>query len=827
MLLSRASKGMVFLRSRAREIPAPTADSPRAFSLAALYFACVTALFAWPALFGRSSSMVPGVQAQLWPWQGEAPGPFAAFPQRDGAVSSYPWSVSYDRAISAGEFPFWDWHSFTSGYDVFSDGVSGAAYPIHWLVWFLFDPAVAHDVYMIVHLWLGGLLMYLFLRHLALAGIPAALGGTVWMLAAFNTAWLQAEMITPVLIITPLVFWRVSCVLKKGSTLNTVLAAGSLALALVAGNIVVFLVICWVAGLYALTTVVVCYIASRDRRQLAHQVRTLGIILVASFLLSAYSTIPTLLNLLSLGRRTSTLSEVTGDARPLQRQLSELWLDPSESLMAGHLFTLGWCGKVALLLAIVGALVWTRRGSLGITLAVFFTLLPASPLLIAIGWYAIPPLRAVSGFGRLAFLASFGIALLAALGAASVREFARRSSGRRPVRTRRSWHVTAAGFGIIGLVLVEMVPFMNAANPPWVDRNRVEFFPVTTAQETILSHAEVPGQWPGLMIPISEPTTVATDPEMAWNEASFWGLTSHTSGIDSVSGYDSAVPWRSTVLARAMQGTPLGEAIEPFIGAFLPTFSLTWTRLDLMQRVGVTHIYGSPTTDINESAYAGWATGTTLVHDGPDGRVWEVEGAARGPRVVDQIVVVDNAESALIKFTSAEFDVENSLILEQRDDQNLASTPISDGALSLPGSVRSSERGSNSAAVDVSLDRAGWLVVPIGFSEGWSASVDGAAVETRPANFAFMAVEVPSGDHRVTFSFRPPGFVVGSWLTLVAALIATVLLATNGVRRLRSRRPAGLVAEGGLEAQVSDHQVRESEELDVLASQQQRELLRE
>ena len=126
----------------------------------AVYFAAVTFAFGWPALLGRSSSAVPGVQSRLWPWKSGDSGSFTAFPQRDGAVSSYPWSVSYDRAIARAEFPFWDWHSFSTGYDVFSDGVSGAAYPIHWILWAAFDPATAHDVYMLLHLWLGGMVMY-------------------------------------------------------------------------------------------------------------------------------------------------------------------------------------------------------------------------------------------------------------------------------------------------------------------------------------------------------------------------------------------------------------------------------------------------------------------------------------------------------------------------------------------------------------------------------------------------------------------------------------------------------------------------------------------
>src|SRR5207253_2273270 len=88
-------------------------------------------------------------------------------------------------------------------------------------------------------------------------------------------------------------------------------------------------------------------------------------------------------------------------------------LDTSVSL-----FELHWPGRTTLLLAVVGLLHRNGIRVLGLLLVLFFTLLPVTPLLVQAGWFGMPPLRAVAGFGRLAFLGAFGIAILAAAGSA-------------------------------------------------------------------------------------------------------------------------------------------------------------------------------------------------------------------------------------------------------------------------------------------------------------------------------------------------------------------------------------------------------------------------
>ena len=745
--------------------------------LPGFFFAGVTLLFAWPALLGRSTSAVPGLQALLWPWRGVVDTSPSPALQTDGAASSYPWSVGYHEALRQFELPFWDWHSFTGGYDLASDGVAGAMYPVHWLLWGAFEPPRAHDAYVVLHLWAGGLVMFMLLRHWRLASGPALVGGTVWMLAPFNVGWVQAEMIAPVLVIVPLAFWAVSAAIAQGSWQRVFGASAAIALAMVAGNLVVFMVVVWIVGLYAAATWIVALARRRPAAELARRAGTLVLVALGAFALSAYSLVPTLLNLLSLSRRPSQLEQVL----PLQGSASDvllsLWDPPAlDSTIA--LFMLHWCGRVALVLAVVGLFHRGSRRVLGLVLVLFFTLMPVTPWLVHVGWYAIPPLRAVSGFGRLAFLGSFGMAILAASGTAVLLSLLRRVWARTSTTRRTGRLDPLLGALVAGVVVVELLPFALAINPPWTDPEDTPLMPVTGAQESLTRGER---EWPGLVLPLASVPAGAGEP----TGYSFWGATSHVGGVDSVGGYDSAVPTRATAFTQVMQGISAQTAVQPIGGAFLPNFGVEWTRLDLAERAGVTHVYAPPGVSLTDSVYAAAVPELRLVHDDADGQVWELARPMRGPRLVGRAFIATSTEDALARFAAPEHDAREVVVLERRGRSSAAGlTPDSPGDGPV-GTVRSARRGYDGAVVDVDAERGAWLVMPIGYAPGWRADMNGQALAIRPADGAMSAVRVPAGDHTITFTYRPRGFRAGALATLAALLAALALLVATRVRGRR------------------------------------------
>jgi len=74
--------------------------------------------------------------------------------------------------------------------------------------------------------------------------------------------------------------------------------------------------------------------------------------------------------------------------------------------------------------------------------------------------------------------------------------------------------------------------------------------------------------------------------------------------------------------------------------------------------------------------------------------------------------------------------------------------------------------------------RPGVVVLTDALYPGWQATLDGRPVPLRRANFAFRAVVVPAGEHRIEMQYRPSALRWGGVLTLAAAagLLAPFLL---------------------------------------------------
>ena len=75
---------------------------------------------------------------------------------------------------------------------------------------------------------------------------------------------------------------------------------------------------------------------------------------------------------------------------------------------------------------------------------------------------------------------------------------------------------------------------------------------------------------------------------------------------------------------------------------------------------------------------------------------------------------------------------------------------------------------------------------------GWSANAeDGRALLLTRGNGPFLALRLPSGDHRIVLRYQPPGFSAARWISL-ASLAGAILAAA--ARRKRSRSGTGTAA---------------------------------
>ncbi len=102
--------------------------------------------------------------------------------------------------------------------------------------------------------------------------------------------------------------------------------------------------------------------------------------------------------------------------------------------------------------------------------------------------------------------------------------------------------------------------------------------------------------------------------------------------------------------------------------------------------------------------------------------------------------------------------------------------------------IRWKRDGLRNVELSVSCRSEAVLVLLDTYADGWKAYVDGRPTAIYPADVAFRAVEVPAGEHAITFRYAPASVSIGLALTL-AGWAATASFALFGWRAARFPRP--------------------------------------
>jgi uncharacterized membrane protein YfhO len=79
----------------------------------------------------------------------------------------------------------------------------------------------------------------------------------------------------------------------------------------------------------------------------------------------------------------------------------------------------------------------------------------------------------------------------------------------------------------------------------------------------------------------------------------------------------------------------------------------------------------------------------------------------------------------------------------------------------------------------------GWLVLSDVWYPGWQAEIDEVPTPILRANYLFRAVEVPTGEHIVTFVYRPLWYAAGLAISVLTCLGLLLMLI---VYRIGSRK---------------------------------------
>jgi len=159
-------------------------------------------------------------------------------------------------------------------------------------------------------------------------------------------------------------------------------------------------------------------------------------------------------------------------------------------------------------------------------------------------------------------------------------------------------------------------------------------------------------------------------------------------------------------------------------------------------------------------------------------KAYQIDGALPRAFLVSGVEHVDTPAQALARLVTPSFPVDRFVILE---DPQVAVRPAEGD----PGAVQILDYRSREVLCQVQARVTGYVVLLDSYYPGWRAKVDGRAVPLLRANYAFRAVEVPAGNHRVEFSYQPLSFYAGLCISCLTVLGAAVVIFLNSGRRGR------------------------------------------
>ncbi|MGQ0804982.1 MAG: YfhO family protein [Actinomycetota bacterium] len=766
------------------------------YVLAVLVLAGLLAVFFSPLVrHDATFSTVRNTMQFVDPWNVDQPSATELYVQSDQAQAFHPAQVFVDESIKEDDqIPLWNPLTF-AGHPYLANSGSGLAYPPRVLVTLLFEPSWAHDVYVMLHLFVAGLAMFALMKELGTRFAGALLAAVAWMLSSYVMAWAQLELIGTVAALLPLVVLSVRRWHTRRSWAQLLL--GSLALGgLFLGtsaelSLMTFVFVFGYAAGLALHRVVVQR-EKLDRRARLEVLAGPAVLIAAALAVAAVGVLPFLELSGRVGREPVPYDQLVSPAgrgffTALPAYFLRTLVPPEtpltlESILAAQVFV----GTLTALFA-AGALFLRRVGTgLGRTLALVVALFALGTPVTWLGYHVVPGLDSLLGFGRSLYLWDFALAILGGIGldAALGRLRRMRPTGRgwihrwlAPERTRRAL-ITIVATGCIAVTAAQLISYGRHANPAFQPRADAALFPTTPAIDAVRAETGTkPGSGRVLAVNSLERrhARLSTLP----------GATGMALGLNVAGGYEAVLPDDNSVLWRVLAGEPIEDALAHRLDGSAYTVYYPETRTELLGRVGTAAVLGPP--DMGEAD--GWAPeelaarGLALTYSGPDGTVYEVTDAAPRAFVVTEAVGVDSSEEALRRFVEPDFRVRDQVIIEGDPDDRSR-------ARSTGGTARvewKSDRP-NDVGLRVTSDEAGWLVLLDAWDPGWHATVDGHGADIERADFIFRAVRIPAGTSDVTFTYRPTPVVAGAVVSVVSTTAIVAVVAAPPVLRWRRRR---------------------------------------
>jgi len=304
------------------------------------------------------------------------------------------------------------------------------------------------------------------------------------------------------------------------------------------------------------------------------------------------------------------------------------------------------------------------------------------------------------------------------------------------------------GYLLIALTLAELLVLGWRYNPVMLES---EMFPSVQGVEILKEDGE--------------PFRIMT------TDGIFWPNYPAAYGISDIAGYDLPVSARYSELYVAQGG----------VVDHMQVWHPDWPLLDFLN---TKYVIASQELDPDRF---------DAVHSGTGFQIYQNRQAMPRAFMVYDIAVIENEAAMVDRVLSKEWEPGKTALLEEPLSPDELVSLGSEGSFS----IDFVEYSNDNVVLEVFTEQSGLLVMSDLYSRDWQARVDAEQVELHRANFAYRAVYVPAGWHRIVFSYAPKAFTMGVVFTSVGLIVAGLLVLVGK----RAPKPHAVTARsaGGIE----------------------------
>ena len=459
-----------------------------------------------------------------------------------------------------------------------------------------------------------------------------------------------------------------------------------------------------------------------------------------------------------------------------------------------------YVGAVAGAFGLVGLFFGRRHRGL----AVFFVLLAIAALGAALAIPGLALLNYLPGFnfanmGRIRYLASFSLAVLAAVGVDAI--------FRESVARRRQAGLVlivvllgSAGVAVSGLVRFSANYGYQVPNPDMIARELAFLAGIVAIAALIAALAGSSRRQAALaarglltllvafeLLNYGIPLRGGIDPALVKPSTPALSWLKENAGIDRVTSYRETADSRTSLYPNSsvleglydIRGYEVikvnrFEQLQRVVAGKDSRTSYRQYRSDFFNISGVTYFIQSA-LDSERAILV--SEGLRSVYQDADTVIYKNRSALPRAFVAHVTHSVDTQDVALDWFKKEKVDFHRAAIVEA--GPRLRGRPEFSPA-------RIVEYAPESIEISTNAKEKGLLVLSDAYYPGWKAFVDGKEARIYPANVAFRGVAVPKGEHRVRFVYRPDSYRRALFAFSLSFVLLLALLALPLAARIRS-----------------------------------------